>query len=89
MWRFKSSQAFTPVRHIVSFVSLNGVQKGAPSRRTDLLQTEDERLGALDLVDLPSFTHRLLDDVAVVVVILETNGTVNGTITQPPIPPPP
>jgi len=40
-------------------------------RRTDLLQTEDERLGALNLVDLPSLAHRLLDDVAVIVVILQ------------------
>lgn len=38
---------------------------------TDLLQTEDERLGTLNLVNLPSFTHRLLDDVAVIVVILQ------------------
>lgn len=39
---------------------------------TDLLQADDERLGTLDLIDLPGFTHGLLDDVAVVVVILET-----------------
>lgn len=38
---------------------------------TDLLQTEDERLGTLNLVNLPSFTHSLLDDVAIIVVILQ------------------
>lgn len=38
---------------------------------TDLLQTEDERLGTLNLIYLPSLTHSLLDDVAIIVVILE------------------
>lgn len=37
---------------------------------TDLLQTEDEGLGTLNLVDLPSLTHSLLDDVTVIIVIL-------------------
>lgn len=38
---------------------------------TDLLQTEDERLGTLDLVDLPSLTHSLLDDVTIIIIILK------------------
>lgn len=42
---------------------------------TDLLQTEDEGLGTLNLVDLPSLTHSLLDDVAVIIVILQRNKT--------------
>lgn len=37
---------------------------------TDLLQTEDERLGTLNLVNLPSLTHSLLDDITVIIVIL-------------------
>lgn len=37
---------------------------------TDLLQTDDERLGTLNLVDLPSLTHSLLDDVSIIIVIL-------------------
>ena len=41
---------------------------------SDLLQTEDEGLGTLDLVDLPGLTHGLLDDVAVVVIVLQGEG---------------
>lgn len=37
---------------------------------TDLLQTENERFGTLNLVNLPSFTHGLLDYVTIIVVIL-------------------
>lgn len=37
---------------------------------TNLLQTKYERLGTLNLVNLPSFTHRLLDDVTIIIVIL-------------------
>lgn len=45
-----------------------------------LLQTEDERLGTEDLVGLSGFTQRLLDDVAVIVVILrQRNETVKMT----------
>lgn len=38
---------------------------------TDLLQTENECLGTLNLVDLPSFTHSLLDDVTIIIIILQ------------------
>lgn len=38
---------------------------------TDLLQTENECLCTLNLVNLPSFTHGLLDDVTIIVVILQ------------------
>ena len=35
-----------------------------------LLQTEDERLGTLNLINLPSLTHGLLDNVTIIIVIL-------------------
>lgn len=35
-----------------------------------LLQTEDEGLGTLNLVCLSGFTQSLLDDVAIIVIIL-------------------
>lgn len=38
--------------------------------KTNLLQTEDEGLGTLNLVNLPSLTHRLLDDVTIIIIIL-------------------
>lgn len=46
----------------------NGVNERVYS---DLLQTEDERLGTLNLVNLPSLTHSLLDDVTIIIVILQ------------------
>lgn len=60
------------IRSVISFrIGRHIVESQQGGQCTDLLQTENERLGALDLVDLPSFTHRLLDDVAVIVVILQ------------------
>lgn len=47
---------------------------------TDLLQTENERLGTLNLVNLPSFTHSLLDDVAIIIVILQKKKNLNRHI---------
>lgn len=38
---------------------------------TDLLQTENKCLCTLNLVNLPGFTHGLLDDVTIIVVILQ------------------
>lgn len=38
---------------------------------TYLLQTEDECLGTLNLINLPSLTHSLLDNVTIIIVILE------------------
>lgn len=43
------------------------------SVHTDLLQTEDKCLGTLNLVDLPSLTHSLLDDVTIIIVVLQVN----------------
>lgn len=37
---------------------------------TYLLQTEDECLGTLNLINLPSLTHSLLDNVTIIIVIL-------------------
>lgn len=45
-------------------------RRAKPSLFTDLLQTKNQRLGTLDLVNLSSLTHGLLDDVTIIVVIL-------------------
>lgn len=47
---------------------------------TDLLQTEDECLGTLNLVDLPSLTHSLLDDVTIIIVILQIHNKKKNTL---------
>lgn len=59
-------------QRIQHHAKLGGMRKSSVSSSpsTDLLQTEDEGLGTLNLVDLPSFTHCLLDDVTIIVVIL-------------------
>lgn len=52
--------------------------KKAPSL-SHLLQTEDECLGTEDFVRLSGFTESLLDDVAIVIIILrQRNETVNS-----------
>ncbi len=44
-----------------------------------LLQTEDEGLGTQNLVRLSSFTQSLLDDVAIIIIILrQTHKTVKN-----------
>lgn len=46
------------------------MRKNSKLLSTHLLQTEDERLRTLNLINLPSLTHGLLDDVTVIIVIL-------------------
>lgn len=41
-----------------------------PSSVSHLLQTEDEGLGTENLVRLSGFTQSLLDDVAIIIIIL-------------------
>lgn len=48
---------------------MNALLKGTLSS-SHLLQTEDEGLGAQNLVRLPGFTQSLLDDVTIVIIIL-------------------
>lgn len=51
---------------------MNAPFKGTPSSSVShLLQTEDEGLGAQNLVRLPGFTESLLDDVTIVIIILK------------------
>ena len=50
--------------------AFNTTETQARWSATHLLQTEDECLGAQDLVHLPGLAQSLLDDVAIVIVIL-------------------
>lgn len=71
-WSGEEVQDSTDMKQWMCLSLHSGKVPECTTADTYLLQAQDERFGTLDLVDLSRLAHRLLDDISIVVVILET-----------------